>query len=145
MVSTSTEYCFNCSVWPKVHCIQYEKYIKLLFVCPGHVWAIWEHHIFLQSTWNFKLHGLTLILTRICNYVYYNVWDKIIHPFPNFNGAIMEVWERISNSIPHFTGRVNTFPCWDLKFSHVSKMGLRLIHGMWSCILATYVVNTGAI
>ena len=29
----------------------------------------------------------------INNYIHYKVWDKIAHPFLNFNGATVEVWE----------------------------------------------------
>ena len=29
----------------------------------------------------------------ISNYIYYNVWDEITYPFPNFNGFTVEVWE----------------------------------------------------
>ena len=49
----------------------------------------------------FYHHGLTLIPTRICNYIHYKVWDEITHPFPNFNSATIDIWEWISNSIPH--------------------------------------------
>ena len=47
---------------------------------------------------------------------YYEVWDEIIYPFPNFNDATVEVWERISNFIPHFT-----YPCWDYNSSMFVK------------------------
>ena len=30
------------------------------------------------------------------------MWDAIIYPLPNFNGATIEVWQWISNFIPHF-------------------------------------------
>ena len=49
----------------------------------------------------------------ISNYIHYKVWDEIIYPFLNFNGATVDVWEWISNFIPHFTGYVITYPCWD--------------------------------
>ena len=39
------------------------------------------------------------------------VWNEIIYPFPNFNGATTEVCEWISNVIPHFIMDVNTYPC----------------------------------
>ena len=45
--------------------------------------------------------------------MYDKMYDKIIYPFPNFNGATVEVWERVNNVIPHFTGPVITNPCWD--------------------------------
>ena len=32
------------------------------------------------------------------NYIHYNVWDEIIHLFPNFNDATVEVWERVAIS-----------------------------------------------
>ena len=42
----------------------------------------------------------------ISNYIHYKVWDEIIYPFLNFNGATIDVWELISNFIPHFTGYI---------------------------------------
>ena len=35
----------------------------------------------------FYKHGLTLIPAWISNYIHYKVWDEIIYPFLNFNGA----------------------------------------------------------
>ena len=49
----------------------------------------------------------------ISNYIHYNVWDEIIYPFLNFNGATVEVYEWISNFIPHITGHVLTYSCRD--------------------------------
>ena len=37
-------------------------------------------------------------------------WDEIIHPFPNFNDAIVEVWEWIDNFIPAWGGIIYPFP-----------------------------------
>ena len=37
----------------------------------------------------------------ISNAIHYEVWDEIIYPFPNFNGATIEVWEWMNNLIPH--------------------------------------------
>ena len=31
-----------------------------------------------------------------------NMWDELINPFPNHNGAAFEVWEWINNFISHF-------------------------------------------
>ena len=47
------------------------------------------------------------------NYIQYKVWDKISHPFPNFNGYTSEVWEWITNFIPRFLLDVITYvtPC----------------------------------
>ena len=39
----------------------------------------------------FYYHGLTLIPTRISNYIHYKMWDEITYPFVNLNGAIVEV------------------------------------------------------
>ena len=39
------------------------------------------------------------------------VWDEIIDPFPNFNGAPVEVWEWISIFLPYFIIDVITYPC----------------------------------
>ena len=41
------------------------------------------------------------------------MWDEIIYPFPNFNGATIEIWEWISNFIPHITEHVITYSYWD--------------------------------
>ena len=60
---------------------------------------------------------LTRCPSWISNYIHYNVWDEIIYPFPNFNGAANEVWKPISDFIPHFTDHVITYPCWDLSYS----------------------------
>ena len=35
---------------------------------------------------------------------YYEVWDVITYPFPNFNGCTVEAWEWISNFTTLFTG-----------------------------------------
>ena len=32
-------------------------------------------------------------IASIGNYIQYKVYDKILNPLPNFNGAAMEVWE----------------------------------------------------
>ena len=34
-----------------------------------------------------------LIQAWMNNYIHYKVWDEIIYPFPNFNGATVEVCE----------------------------------------------------
>ena len=36
-------------------------------------------------------HDLTIVLVGIGNYIQYKVWNRIILPFPNFNGATVEV------------------------------------------------------
>ena len=41
----------------------------------------------------FYWYGLTLILAWISNQMSRKVWDKIIYPFLNFNGASVEVWD----------------------------------------------------
>ena len=58
---------------------------------------------------------LILIIARINDYINYMIWDEIIYPFPNFNGATVEVWECISNIIPHLTGCMITYPYWDYR------------------------------
>ena len=65
-------------------------------LCGSHIMAV--GHVVpgpLLLTW------INLILARINDYIYYNVWGEITFPFPNFNGATVEVWEWISNFIPH--------------------------------------------
>ena len=39
----------------------------------------------------FYSHGLTLNSAWISNYTHYKLWDEIIYPFLNFNGATVEV------------------------------------------------------
>ena len=46
-------------------------------------------------------------------FLFFEVWDVITYPFPNFNGATVEVWEWIINFTTHFTGHVISYPCWD--------------------------------
>ena len=41
------------------------------------------------------------------------VWDEIIYPFPNVNGATVEVWEWIYDFIPHFIVDAIINPRWD--------------------------------
>ena len=40
--------------------------------------------------------------------MHHNVWDEIICPFLNYNGATIEVWIWTSNLIPHFAENVIT-------------------------------------
>ena len=40
----------------------------------------------------FCWYGLTLSPAWISNNTHYKVWDKIIHPFPNFTSATIELW-----------------------------------------------------
>ena len=40
------------------------------------------------------------------------VWDGIIYPFSNFNGATVEVLEWINNCIPHYIMDVITYSRW---------------------------------
>ena len=58
-------------------------------------------------------HGLTLTPAWVFYYIYYDMWDEMTYPFPNFNGYTVEVWEWISIFIPHFAGHVITYSCWD--------------------------------
>ena len=39
----------------------------------------------------FNQHGLTLIPAWLSNHMPSKVWDEIIYPFQNFNGATVEV------------------------------------------------------
>ena len=43
----------------------------------------------ISSRGTFYKHGLTLIPVWIGDYIYNEVWDEIIYPFPNFDGAII--------------------------------------------------------
>ena len=62
----------------------------------------------------FYLYGLTLIPAWISNHIPINVWDELIHPFPNSNSTAVEVWEWISNFITHFKIDMITYRCWHL-------------------------------
>ena len=66
-------------------------------------------------------------LVWISNHTPNKVWDKIIHPFPNFNGCTVKVWEWISNVIPQFIK------------DYLSLLGFKLIHvskrGPWRYII----------
>ena len=46
---------------------------------------------FRETSGPFYWHGLTLILAWISNYIHYKVWNEIIYPFLNLNGATVEV------------------------------------------------------
>ena len=63
----------------------------------------------------------------ISNHLPSNVWDEIIYPYPNLNGATVEVWEWMSYFISHFVMD-------GLKLNHVSKKGPRISnHQAWEC------------
>ena len=49
------------------------------------------------------------------------VWDEIIYPLPNFNGATVEPWQGIRYFIPHFTWHVITYPCLDYSWTMLVK------------------------
>ena len=78
-------------------------------------WApCWPHGLCylggLFPNWSpFYWYGCTLIPSWISNYIHYNVWDEITHPFSDFKGAAIEVWEWRSNFIQHFTEHVITY------------------------------------
>ena len=55
--------------------------------------------------------------------------NKLLHPFPNFNGATIEVWECISNFIPHLPGHMMTYPCRDLRLTISIKGAPDVISG----------------
>ena len=57
--------------------------------------------VFTHSQGPIYVYGLSLITTRIINYIQYDVWDEITYPFPNFNGKAAEVWDWINNFTPH--------------------------------------------
>ena len=61
----------------------------------------------------FYSFGLTVISACIGNHMFRKVWDEIIYPFPNYNGATVEVGEWICNFISYFIMDVITQPCWD--------------------------------
>ena len=48
-----------------------------------------------------------LIPVVLSNDMHSKVWDEIINPFPNFNGA--------SDFTPHFAMDVTTYPRWDYR------------------------------
>ena len=51
------------------------------------------------------------------NYIHYNVWDEITHPFRDLNGATIDIWKWINSFIPYFPGHVITYiPCYSHAF-----------------------------
>ena len=70
--------------------------------CMGVVWwahcsiFVWALPVFLMIwvvTWvPFYWYGLTLISVWISNHMPSKVWDEIIHPFPDLNGATCNGW-----------------------------------------------------
>ena len=100
-----------------------------------------------SNNWKFKppgpflYNGLTLIPPCISNYIRYTVWDGVIYPSPNLNGATVEVLEWIrSDFISHFI-EYDYLSILELKLNHDSKMGpwcnrlryvtIRRIAGYW--------------
>ena len=55
---------------------------------------IYDEHQFAFATIGLYQHGLSLITA----WLHYKVSGEITHPFPNFNGAVVDVWEWITNS-----------------------------------------------
>ena len=77
------------------------------------VFCRWKHFV-AACEFSLSLHGsLTPLPAWISNYIHNIVWDEIIYPFSNFNGAAVEVRDRICNFIPHFTEHRVIYPCWD--------------------------------
>ena len=97
---------------------------KLFYTCL-YVWFHIYHTIDTYGTeWlfsSFYQHWLTLISAWTSNYIDYTVCGEIAHPFPNFNGDIVEVWEWTGNFIPHFIRYVITYPCCVFKLIHIGK------------------------
>ena len=65
------------------------------------------------------------------------MWDKITHPFPNFNSAAVEILEWVNNFIPYFTRR-DYLSMLGLKLNHVSK---RVMHIYM--IMSTVFIGSG--
>ena len=51
------------------------------------IWAIWN----IQGPHLLTWFNFALIPAWISNHILYKVWDEIIYPFLNFNGATIEV------------------------------------------------------
>ena len=66
------------------------------------------------------------------NYIYYDMWNKITYPFPNFNGADVEDGEWIFDFIPHYTRAWDCIYTLELKLNHVSKWG-----SWWQTLILT--------
>ena len=64
-------------------------------------------------------HELTVFPLWRGNYIYCNMWDDIIYPFPNFNDATDEVGEGI---LRYF---ILQFYC---AYGYLSMLGLKLTH-----------------
>ena len=68
------------------------------------------------------------------------MYDEIIFPFPNFNGATVEVWEWINNFIPHFTGRVITYPVMCKYVFEIIDTTEALKRNMSKCVASSLLV-----
>ena len=64
-----------------------------------------------KQIYNTSIHMCIPEVQWKSNYIHYEIWNGIIYPFPNFNGAIVKVWEWIRNFIPHLIGSIITYPC----------------------------------
>ena len=82
---------------------QYPEMTEHAYICK----SAYEE---LQTWVPFYKHLLTIIPAWISNHMPSKVWDEIIYPFPNFNGATIEVWEWISNSISYIIMDVIIYP-----------------------------------
>ena len=81
--------------------------------------------------------------SRDKNHMPCKVCSVIAYPFPNFNGCTVEVCKWISNFISYSIMYVFTYPCWDIKWTHISKSAPRCLnHAMntrhYICILLTW-------
>ena len=94
----------NYSVW--LYTIEQLKSQKSTAASLIYCWA--EYLFTYKFAWCLFFHKHTYVRARLCfqwinNYIHYKMWDEIIYPCPNFNGAAFEVWEWIGNFMPHFT------------------------------------------
>ena len=99
-------------------------YWYLLFVNNFHAWQGWD------LFWGpFSYHSLTVNPEWISNHMPSNVWDKIVYPFPNFNGCTVEVWQWLV-IFSHTLQCVYLLSMQHLTLNHVSKWGPRFVTTM---------------
>ena len=88
----SVNYVINSAVQPYVEYIlenTIKRYLQFPRFLNTEMEPVIEIHWERQDL--FTLHGLTLIPTRISNYIHYDMWDEITYPSLNFNGCTVEV------------------------------------------------------
>ena len=63
------------------------------------------------------IQACIVFVVRICNHIYFKVWDEITYPFLNFNG--------VNKLTTHFAGPCDKLSMLEIKWMIVSKRGPR--------------------